>query len=195
MIQFDDLTGLPDVSASPVNNTAGTYLDVAWQGFTLSEKAKPELPDPVESLKPGLTAQSGPNKITFGFSNPQTLIYGRAVMNTIYAESKVDLIELRKFYFGCLGSTREGLVNVPLSCDFTATCNRGDGTKVGPQVFQFRLETGQLRAGMLPAEPTGFTRCEDVEFAVEGKSPIPGSTDTITGGGIDTVSYAITPKK
>ena len=116
-------------------------------------------------------------------------------MNTLYSESKVDLIELRKFYFGCLGSTRTGLVGVPLSCDFSATCNRADGTKAGPQVFQFRVATGQLRANLMPAEPTGFTRCQDVEFAIDAKSPIPGSTDTITGGGIDTVSYAVTFKK
>ncbi|KAL8780981.1 MAG: hypothetical protein Q9213_006210 [Squamulea squamosa] len=144
--KYDNLTGTPGVVVNPVGNS-GLYQKIIWGFLTL----------------PGVTPYSLTNAIAWGTTDIQTVLSGPAAMDTNYALSNVQYLELKRLRFGCVSATKASPSAVPVSCDVTLTCNRADGTRLS-QKFQFRIPSGQLKASMVQAEPVGFTKCTSVRF-------------------------------
>lgn len=146
---------------------SGVYRDVFWPGFALADTSIPGVPSgPVAGLlqRPGTKPISLPNDINWGTTDIQTITTGPAAIDTNYPGSKVKYIDLKSFYLGCNSATKTSATAVPASCRVAATCIRPDGSKVGPQNFDFSVAPLQLSAFPKKFEPKGFTQCSRVKF-------------------------------
>ncbi|KAI4238485.1 MAG: hypothetical protein LQ349_001063 [Xanthoria aureola] len=165
-VKFDDLRGVPGVVVNPVG-PSGVYRDVFWPGFALDETNIPGVPSgPLAGIlpRPGTKPILLPNGIAWGTTGIQTITTGPAAIDTNYAGSKVKYIDLKSFYLGCNSATKTSVTAVPASCRVAATCIRADGSKVGPQNFDFSVAPLQLSAFPKKFEPAGFTRCARIKF-------------------------------
>lgn len=146
---------------------SGVYRDVSWPGFALADTNIPGVPSgPIAGIlqRPGTKPISLPNGIAFGTTDIQTITTGPAAIDTNYAGSKVKYIDLKPLYLGCASATKTSVTSVPASCRVAATCIRADGSKVGPQNFDFSVAPLQLSALPAKFEPKGFTQCSRVKF-------------------------------
>lgn len=142
--------------------------------------------------RPGVIPNTLQKYITYGPTDVQTISAGGARMDINFSGSTAKSIDLEKFFIGCVAATRASLTAAPMGGDISVTCNRADGTKVGPQTFPFKISLGQLSAEMQPAKPEGFTHCESIEFANPRANQIlPGVTDAALAGLVDTVEYKL----
>lgn len=150
-LQFDDITVVvPVASLQPI----GTYKGLSWDGFNVIN---------VGSAPTGVFAQSKPNVavqylVSSGLDNTATLKP---------ASSKTSYFSLQSFYFGCVASTQETVVGVPIACSLTLTGKR-KGKTVVTQDISFS-PSGLLSSNMKKQTFAGaWTNVDEVDFQQTG---------------------------
>ncbi|KAL8997672.1 MAG: hypothetical protein Q9169_003079 [Polycauliona sp. 2 TL-2023] len=159
--KFDDLRGIPGLAISAVGDD-GVYQNLNYPGFVLIEFMARN-PESILQL-PGLRPTSPNNVIAWGDTVVSTLQNAPARIEADFPDSRIKSVNLLRFNFGCTSATKSTTTDKPLSCDIALTCNRADGSKVGPQTFQFRVGLLTLAAALQRATPAGFTDCTSVVF-------------------------------
>jgi hypothetical protein len=114
---FDDLTPLPLVAATPVPTP---YMGLLFQAVDFFTTSNP-------GFLPGIAPHSGKN---FGGIGLQSQLRGTPMLTTNYPSSNIQSLQLESFYFACVVQAANSATAVPTACNIYVTGYTGNDNTV-----------------------------------------------------------------
>ncbi|GAB7366696.1 hypothetical protein MBLNU230_g0654t1 [Neophaeotheca triangularis] len=147
---FDDIeVNNPRISTQPI----GTYKGLNWDGFNVID---------VSGAPTGVAAQSDPNVAV-----QYILSTGPALTARLQpASDRVNYFALQSFYFGCVASSQETVVGVPVACQVRLT-GRRNGRVVVEQDINYNPRSLQNKMKFIEFADR-FANVDEIDFQQRG---------------------------